>query len=327
LILFRKKNKIISFSVAAPSRVRLSTISVTGDLTLNMVQRLKEGLVRTRDRLSQGLGIATSGAETDWDRLEEALLSADLGVTATSEILEAVRSIRGNDVQGALASRLVAILEAPEKQCVKKPSGSPEVILVVGVNGTGKTTSVAKLAHQAIRAGRKPLLVAADTFRAAAIEQLETWADRVGAELVKGLEGADAAAVVHDGLQAALARRADVVIIDTAGRLHTKRPLMDELAKVKRVAGRVVEGAPHQTLLVMDATVGGNGLMQAREFSESLGVEGIILTKLDGTAKGGIVVAVARELGIPVRYTGVGEGLEDLLAFSPEDFVAAIMGD
>jgi fused signal recognition particle receptor len=292
-----------------------------------MYQRLKEGLVRTRDRLSQGLGLATSGAETDWDQLEETLLSADLGVTATNEILEAVRTIGKDDVRGALANQLVGILEAPEKRSAKQSPGVPEVVLVIGVNGTGKTTSVAKLAHQAIREGRKPLLVAADTFRAAAIEQLETWADRVGAELVKGLEGADAAAVVHDGLQTALARGSDVVIIDTAGRLHTKRPLMDELAKVKRVAGRVVEGAPHHTLLVMDATVGGNGLSQAREFSESLGVEGIILTKLDGTAKGGIVVAVARELGIPVRYTGVGEGLGDLLNFSPEEFVAAIMGD
>jgi fused signal recognition particle receptor len=292
-----------------------------------MYQRLKEGLIRTRDRLSRGLGLATAGEDTDWDQLEEALLSADLGVTATSEILDAVRSTRGEEVRESLAGRLVAILEAPERQPAKKPSRSPEVVLVVGVNGTGKTTSVAKLAHQAIREGRKPLLVAADTFRAAAIEQLETWAERVGAEIIKGVEGADAAAVVHDGLQAAVARGTDVAIIDTAGRLHTKRPLMDELAKVKRVAGRVVEGAPHETLLVMDATVGGNGLTQAREFSQSLGVEGIILTKLDGTAKGGIVVAVARELGIPVRYTGVGEGLDDLLAFSPKEFVAAIMGD
>jgi fused signal recognition particle receptor len=259
--------------------------------------------------------------------LEETLLTADLGVTATNEILEAIRKIGKSDIQDVLVNRLVDILETPDKSPARQSPGSPEVVLVIGVNGTGKTTSVAKLAHQAIRGGRKPLLVAADTFRAAAIEQLETWAHRVGAELVKGLEGADAAAVVHDGLQAALARGSDLVIIDTAGRLHTKRPLMDELAKVKRVAGRVVEGAPHQTLLVMDATVGGNGLSQAREFSESLGVEGIILTKLDGTAKGGIVVAVARELGIPVRYTGVGEGLEDLLAFSPKDFVGAIIGD
>jgi fused signal recognition particle receptor len=298
-----------------------------GDRTLNMYHRLKEGLIRTRDRLSQGLGLAIAGEETDWEQLEEALLSADLGVTATNEVLEAVRSIRGNDVSSALASRLIDILEAPEGRYVKKPPRSPEVILVIGVNGTGKTTSVAKLAHQTIRAGRKTLIVAADTFRAAAIEQLETWANRVGADLVKGAEGADAAAVVHDGLQAALARGFDVVIIDTAGRLHTKQPLMDELAKVKRVAGRVVEGAPHQTLLVMDATVGGNGLTQARQFSESLGVEGIILTKLDGTAKGGIVVAVAKELGIPVRYTGVGEGLEDLLTFSAKEFVEALTGD
>lgn len=277
--------------------------------------------------MSEGLGLATAGEETDWEQLEETLLSADLGVTATNEILGAVRSSRGHDVSSALAGRLIEILEAPEERFVHDPSHTPEVILVIGVNGTGKTTSVAKLAHQSIKAGKKTLLVAADTFRAAAIEQLETWSNRVGAELIRGPEGADAAAVVHDGLQAALARSADVVIIDTAGRLHTKQPLMDELAKVKRVAGRVVEGAPHQTLLVMDATVGGNGLSQAKQFSESLGVEGIILTKLDGTAKGGIVVAVAKELGIPVRYTGVGEGLDDLLVFSATEFVEALTGD
>jgi fused signal recognition particle receptor len=270
--------------------------------------------------------VATAGAEPDWEQMEEALLAADVGLTATGELLDAVRSDPGNNVRKALARQIVTLLQAPEKSGSKRRVGSLEVVLVVGVNGTGKTTTVAKLAHRAIRASREPLLVAADTFRAAAVEQLETWAGRVGAELVKGREGADAAAVVHDALQAAVARSVQEVIIDTAGRLHTKRPLMDELAKVKRVAGRVVEGAPHETLLVMDATVGGNGLTQAREFSEALGVEGIVLTKLDGTAKGGVVVAVARELGIPVRFTGVGEGLEDLLPFSPEDFVRALVG-
>ena len=293
---------------------------------MSVYERLREGLLRTRDRLSEGLGLATSGPDPDWEQLEEVLLAADVGVTATGEILEAVRSQRGGDVRETLAGELLNILN---KSSIPpgEPSKPPKVLLIVGVNGTGKTTTVAKMAHRAIGRGLKPLVVAADTFRAAATEQLATWADRVGAELVKGREGADAASVVHDGLQVALSRGADEVIIDTAGRLHTKRPLMDELAKVKRIAGRVVESAPHETLLVMDATVGGNGLVQARQFSEALGVEGIVLTKLDGTAKGGIVIAVARDLGIPVRFTGVGEGLEDLLAFSPKEFVSALVGN
>jgi fused signal recognition particle receptor len=293
---------------------------------LSVYERLKKGLFRTRDRLSVGLGLVGSGSVPDWEQLEEVLLAADVGVSATGEILESVRSQRGGDVLETLSGVLLNILNTPSTK-ICEPSKPPKVVLIVGVNGTGKTTTVAKMAHRAIGAGKKPLVVAADTFRAAAIEQLATWADRVGAELVQGKEGADAASVVHDGLQAALSRGADEVIIDTAGRLHTKRPLMDELAKVKRIAGRVVESAPHETLLVMDATVGGNGMVQARQFKEALGVEGIVLTKLDGTAKGGIVIAVARDLGIPVRYAGVGEGLEDLLAFSPEAFVKALVGN
>ncbi len=294
---------------------------------MKVYQRLREGLLRTRDRLSEGLGLATAGAEPDWEQLEETLLAADVGLKATSELLEAVRSVRTDEeVRDVLTRTLTNILQDPESANPESIPQKPKAVLVVGVNGTGKTTTVAKLAHRAKEAGRLPLLVAADTFRAAAIEQLETWAKRIGVEIIKGQEGSDAASVVHEGLQAARSAGYDEVLIDTAGRLHTKRPLMDELAKVKRVAGRVVEGAPHQTLLVMDATVGSNGLAQARQFSEALGVQGIVLTKLDGTAKGGIVVAVARELGIPVRYTGVGEGLDDLLAFSAADFVSAIMG-
>lgn len=293
---------------------------------MDAYHRLKEGLLRTRDKLTQGLGLATAGTQPDWDQLEEALLGADIGALATADLLEVVRSARTDgEVRRALTRELVSILRTPVPMRPLAPP-RPEVVLVVGVNGTGKTTTVAKLAHRAVRAGRRPLVVAADTFRAAAIEQLETWARRVGADIVKGREGADAAAVVHDALQAAVARAADEVLIDTAGRLHTKRPLMDELAKVKRIAGRIVDGAPHQTLLVMDATVGSNGLAQARQFSEVLGVEGIVLTKLDGTAKGGIVIAVTRELRIPVRFTGVGEGLDDLLTFSPEEFAGALMG-
>jgi fused signal recognition particle receptor len=273
------------------------------------------------------LGLATAGEEPDWEQLEEALVTSDIGLAATSELLEAVRAVRTDgEVRRALTRKLLEILQGPEIGDSREGVTLPVVVLVVGVNGTGKTTTVAKLAHRSKEAGRKPLVVAADTFRAAAIEQLETWAERVGVETVKGPEGADAASVVHDGLQRAIAVGFDEVIIDTAGRLHTKRPLMEELAKVKRVAGRVIEGAPHQTLLVMDATVGSNGLAQARQFGETLGVDGIVLTKLDGTAKGGIVVAVARDLGIPVCYTGVGEGMDDLLAFSADDFVRALMG-
>jgi len=199
------------------------------------------------------------------------------------------------------------------------------VTMVVGVNGVGKTTTVARLSRRASVSGRKPLMIAADTFRAAATEQLEKWASRLDVGLVRGREGADPASVVHEGLQAAVADGIDEVIIDTAGRLHTKQPLMDELVKVKRIAGRVVPGAPHETLLVVDATVGSNGLAQARRFGEALGLDGIVLTKLDGTAKGGIVVAVARELGLPVRFVGVGEGEDDLMPFAAAEFVRALV--
>jgi len=289
-------------------------------------QRFKEGLARTRGKLATGLGLAFAGEENDWERLEEALLGADIGVAATSELMEAVRRQRaGADVRDILGREVLAILRKTDRDDLRTAT-RPRVLLVVGVNGAGKTTTVARLARRVVLGGGKPLMVAADTFRAAAWEQLHTWADRLGCDLVRGREGADPASVVHEGLQAALAKDVDEVIIDTAGRLHTKRPLMDELAKVKKIAGRVVRGAPHQTLLVMDATVGSNGMVQARRFSESLGVDGIVLTKLDGTAKGGIAVAVARELGLPVRYAGLGEGADDLMPFSPDDFVRALVG-
>lgn len=292
-----------------------------------MYQRLREGLRRTRERVSQGLGLTESSKDVDWERLEEVLIEADVGVIATGEILEAVRRHRGHPPREALRRELVSILAAAERKPLVDDAFSPRVIMVVGVNGVGKTTTVAKLAHRLLQSGRKPLIVAADTFRAAAIEQLEAWAQRVGAPLVKGVEGSDAAAVVHEGLQAAVSRGLDDVVIDTAGRLHTKRPLMDELAKVRRIAGRLVSGAPHETLLVMDATVGSNGLTQARQFRDAMGLDGIILTKLDGTAKGGVVFAVVRELRLPVVYASVGEGLDDLLPFSPGDFADALLGN
>lgn len=204
-------------------------------------------------------------------------------------------------------------------------TSSPRVTLVIGVNGVGKTTTVAKLAYLLAEQGKKVVVVAADTFRAAAQEQLAMWTQRAGVDIVSGEPGRDPASVVHDGLGVALAEGVDEVLVDTAGRLHTKRPLMDELGKVERVASRVIPEAPHETLLVMDATVGTNGLSQAREFAEALRVTGIVLTKMDGTAKGGVVLAIALELGLAVRYTGVGEGLEDLIEFSPEAFVDALL--
>ena len=298
---------------------------------MRVFERLKEGLARTRGTLASGLGLATSGDEPDWDQLEEALIAADVGVAATVELVEALQSTWGRrpdeDIRAVLSNEILAILRHTSPDGLRTAAVPPNVVLVVGVNGVGKTTTVAKLAHRAARAGRKPLIVAADTFRAAALEQLETWANRLGVDLIRGDEGTDPAAVVHEGLQAAVARSVDDVFVDTAGRLHTNKPLMDELAKVKRVAGRLIPEAPHQTLLVMDATVGGNGLVQAQRFSESLGVDGIVLTKLDGTAKGGIVVAVARELGLPVVYGGVGEGEDDLMDFSAEQFVDALVGE
>ena len=293
---------------------------------MSVFERFKDGLAQTRGKLASGLGLVTAGEEPDWEQLEEALLGADVGVAAMSELVEAVRGQRHEgDVRETLSKEILGLLLQTETED-SQTTTSPRVVLIVGVNGVGKTTTVARLSRRVSLSGRKPLMVGADTFRAAASEQLEKWSDRLGVDLVRGRKGADPASVVHEGLQAAIARGVDDVIVDTAGRLHTKQPLMDELVKVKRIAGRVVSGAPHETLLVMDATVGSNGLAQARRFSDALGVDGIVLTKLDGTAKGGIVVAVARELGLPVRFAGVGEGEDDLVPFSAEEFVRALVG-
>ncbi len=228
------------------------------------------------------------------------------------------------ELKRVLKEELLGILTAAEKQPVAKVDGEPEVILVVGVNGTGKTTSIGKLAHVLRAQGKTVLLAAADTFRAAAIEQLEIWGDRTGTEVIKNKPGGDPAAVLFDALKAAKARNTDYVIVDTAGRLHTKSNLMSELEKMRRTAQRFIPTAPHETLLVMDATTGQNGLQQARLFTQSAGVTGIVLTKLDGTAKGGIVVAISKELGLPVRYVGVGEKVGDLLPFNAQDFVNSL---
>ena len=267
----------------------------------------------------------------DLEAIEEALIAADLGPAAAAEALEVLKA-RSGEIKDGGAPAMRAILREEIRRALDWPpaqapfSAKPWVVFVVGVNGAGKTTTIGKLARTWGAEGRSVLLVAADTFRAAAGEQLEIWAQRSGAPLHRGAEGADPAAVLTDGLRMARARGADVVLVDTAGRLHTKGNLMAELAKMARVAGREIEGAPHETLLVLDATFGSNGLVQGREFAKAAGVTGLVLTKLDGTAKGGVAVAVVRDLGVPIRFVGVGESAEDLLPFDPEAFADSLVG-
>jgi fused signal recognition particle receptor len=258
------------------------------------------------------------------DALEEALISADVGVAATERIAAAVRQKRGrgDSLRDLVKAEILSILRAAGRPA---PDGTrPHVVLVVGVNGTGKTTTVGKLARLIKEEGRTPLICAADTFRAAAVEQLQVWATRAGVDFIRAQGGADPAAVVFDAIAAGKARGRDVILVDTAGRLHTRVNLMAELEKIRRVAAREVDGAPHEVLLVLDATVGQNGLAQAREFMGVAGVNGIVLTKLDGTAKGGIAVAIAHDLKLPIRYVGVGEAIDDLIPFSPEEYVDAL---
>jgi fused signal recognition particle receptor len=260
------------------------------------------------------------------EALEAALLGCDVGVEATRRLLDAVRQRRGaGSPREVLKAEIRAIFAAAARPGADGPP--PRVVLVVGVNGTGKTTTVGKLAHLATRRGERVLVCAADTFRAAALEQLAVWAARAGAALIRAHPGADPAAVVFDALQAAQARRVDWVLVDTAGRLHTRTNLMAELDKIRRVAARAVPGAPHEVLLVLDATVGQNGLVQAAEFLRAAGTTGVVLTKLDGTAKGGVAVAVAEQLKLPIRYVGVGEGIDDLLPFSVDAYLAALFDE
>ncbi len=301
------------------------------------LDRLKQAVRSTKEQFVARVEDMVEGRkEIDaalLEDLEAGLIGADLGVKTTGEVLEKIRQQVDRqtlkDPQGlkaALKQELLAVLEsvAGKDGPAGMPDTSPRVIFVVGVNGTGKTTSIGKLAYRLRKDGKQVLICAADTFRAAAIEQLEIWAKRIGSEMIRQKPGADPAAVVFDSLQAAIARKTDCVIVDTAGRLHTKSNLMAELEKMKRTAAKLVPGAPHDVLLVIDATTGQNGLAQARVFTERVGVTGIILTKLDGTAKGGIVLAIARELGVPIQYVGTGETLEDLLPFHPRDFVESL---
>ncbi len=301
----------------------------------SFIERMKEAVSRTRENLAERIDdVVSIGKEIDrstLDDLEATLIGADLGTTTTHEVLEKLRDKADrkqikdvNELKRLLKEELLAILSASAARPVAKVNGAPEVIMVVGVNGAGKTTTTGKLAQVFRSQGKSVVLCAADTFRAAAIEQLEIWGQRTGTEVIKTKAGGDPSAVLFEALQAATNRKTDYVIVDTAGRLHTKQNLMLELEKMKRTAQRIVPGAPHETLLVMDATTGQNGLQQARQFIQSSGVTGIVLTKLDGTAKGGVVVAISRELGLPVRFVGVGEKIGDLLPFDPREFVESL---
>ena len=290
--------------------------------------RLRDSLAKSRRALVGQLAAAASFDPSDdeaWERLEEALIGADVGVSATAELVRRLeaRGVTG-DLREALAAEIAVLVGDPGLLHV---DGDPGVVLVVGVNGTGKTTTIGKLAHRLREHGRSVILAAADTFRAAAEEQLEVWAQRAQADFVGSERGGDPAAVAYDAIEAAHARGRDIVVVDTAGRLHTQTNLMEELAKIRRVIGRRLEGAPRETLLVVDATTGQNGVQQARLFRDAVGVTGVALTKLDGSAKGGVALAIAHDLGLPVKLVGVGEALDDLRPFDPEDFARALVFD
>ena len=300
----------------------------------NLLDRLKAGIEKTRAGFVDRIEDAFAGRkEIDaelLDQLEYTLITADIGVNTATEILESIRQradrkqlSNAQEIKQLIAQHLLEILEATDRP-LPQVSEPPAVVMVVGVNGSGKTTTIGKLANRYHSEGRSVLLCAADTFRAAAIEQLQVWGARTETDVIRQSAGADPSAVLFDALQAAKARGVDYVIIDTAGRLHTKSNLMAELEKMRRTAAKVIPSAPHEVLLVLDATTGQNGLEQARRFTETSGVTGIVLTKLDGTAKGGIVVAIARELNLPIRYIGVGEQAGDLLPFEPDKFIASL---
>src|SRR6187401_1778104 len=303
----------------------------------SVFDRIRAGLARTAQQIRERLGAEAAPAAPSAtgpgralpvdsiEAIEDALIAADVGLPATERIIAAVKT----DREGALADRVARVMLGIFRDARPAPAIDvlPHVILIVGVNGTGKTTTVGKLANIYRTSGRSVLICAADTFRAAAVEQLAVWAERAGVDLVRAQSGADPAAVTFDAVSAAKSRGREVVIVDTAGRLRTRANLMAELDKIRRVVGRVVPGAPHEVLLVLDATVGQNGLVQAREFVAAGGVNGIVLTKLDGTAKGGVAVAIAHDLKLPIRYVGVGEGIDDLIPFSPDEYVDALFQD
>jgi fused signal recognition particle receptor len=298
-------------------------------------QRLKDGLTKSRETWVQKIGSIFQDREWDeqsLEQMEESLLTADVGVKSTQKLMTTLRELSPTgtedltqDMSSQLQQAMVTMLQdstaAPKIQPL---SVRPWIVLFLGVNGVGKTTTIGKLAAQYKTAGKKVLLVAGDTFRAAAIEQLEIWGRRAGVEMIKHRSGSDPSAVVYDGMQAAKSRGIDVLLIDTAGRLHTKVHLVEELRKIRRVIAREQPGAPHETLLVLDATTGQNGLQQAKIFKDATDIDGIVLTKLDGTAKGGVIISIQEELGVPVRYIGVGEDVDDLQPFEAERFVQAL---
>src|ERR1035437_2606437 len=312
------------------------TAAGPADAKSGFFSRMKQAVTRTREsftaKIEDIVALTRTVDESSLEALETALLTSDIGVQTTTEILDALRERAkrqaiegGEELRSLLKAQLRAILEAPQRP-IPTPATPPKVTFLVGVNGTGKTTTSGKLAAWSRGQGRTVLLCAADTFRAAAIEQLEIWATRSGVEMIKTRQGGDPAAVLYDAVNAAKARGIGELYVDTAGRLHTKTGLMDELAKMRRTAAKLIPEAPHEVLLVMDATTGQNGLQQARMFTQAAGVTGIVATKLDGTAKGGIAVAIARELNLPVRFVGIGEKMTDLLEFSPEAFVDSLLG-
>jgi fused signal recognition particle receptor len=308
---------------------------------LGFFDKLRDGLSRTKQQIVSRFEEIVQSADTPEHRtrpvdvetieaLEELLISADVGLAASERIITAVRdrARRGESLRDLVKQEIRRIFDDVESSVQGRAVGTnghgTHVTLIVGVNGTGKTTTIGKLANLLKASGRTPLICAADTFRAAAVEQLEIWAQRAGVDIVRAKEGSDPAAVVFDAIQSGKARGRDPILVDTAGRLHTRVNLMNELDKIRRVAARAAEGAPHDVLLVLDATVGQNGLAQAREFMSAAGVNGIVLTKLDGTAKGGVAVAIANDLKLPIRYVGVGEGIDDLIPFSPQEYVDAL---
>lgn len=300
-----------------------------------LIERLKQGLSKTRSGLAGKLDQLVFGKkqidDAILDELEEILFTADLGVRTTQELIDLVQSAvarkelnHPEKLKDILKENMRSFLHLPRIERQRPKPGEPLIIMVIGVNGVGKTTTIGKAAHRFRNEGKKVMLIAADTFRAAAVEQLTIWGERVGAEVIKQDTGADPSAVVFDGISAALSRKADVVIIDTAGRLHTKVNLMEELEKVRRVVNGRLDGAPHEIWLILDATTGQNAISQAELFHKALGVTDIVLTKLDGTAKGGIVVGLCHQLGLPVRFIGIGEKMDDLRSFDAQEFVNAI---
>ncbi len=300
--------------------------------------KIRDGLSRTKQQILERFDELVERADEPehrsrpvdvetMDALEELLISADVGVAASEQIIEAIRKKprEGRSLRELVEDEIRAIFAAVDKPVVA--NGGPTVELIVGVNGTGKTTTIGKLANLLKSEGKQPLICAADTFRAAAVEQLEIWATRAGVDIIRAREGADPAAVVFDAISSGKARHRDPILVDTAGRLHTRVNLMNELDKIRRVAAREVPGAPQQVLLVLDATVGQNGVTQAREFMNAAGVNGIVLTKLDGTAKGGVAVAIAHDLKLPIRYVGVGEAIDDLVPFDADEYVEGLFSE